>query len=199
MMLIEQSAVPEAALPVAAFRAHLRLGTGFADDAVQDGLIVPLLRAAMAAIEGRTGKALLARRFVWTLSAWRDADRQALPVAPVRQIVRLSLMDRSGAERVIEEGAYRLERDAHRPHLASARGALPLIPLGGRAEVLLEAGFGAEWEAVPADLAQAVFLLAAQYHEHRHEAGSADGGMPFGVAGLIERWRTVRILGGGMS
>lgn len=46
-----------------ALKDHLRLGSGFADDGMQDGLIEGYLRAAMAAIEGRIGKVLLARRF----------------------------------------------------------------------------------------------------------------------------------------
>lgn len=197
MMLIEQTAVPEAALPVEAFRAHLRLGTGFADDAVQDEVIARYLRAAISAVEGRIEKALLARRFVWRVSGWRHADRQALPVAPVAQILSLALIDRAGEARTIEAETYRLERDAHRPHLVAASGGgLPRIPLGGQAELAFEAGFGPDWAAVPADLAQAVFLLAANYHEHRHEARGGDVAMPFGVAGLIERWRTVRLLGG---
>ncbi len=61
MMLVEQTTVPGAALPVAEFKDHLRLGTGFADDGVQDGVLEAYLRAAMAAIEARTGKILLTR------------------------------------------------------------------------------------------------------------------------------------------
>ena len=67
MMLIEESQLPEAALPVAALRRHLRLGTGFAEDDLQDAVLGSFLRAALAAIEARTGKALMARGFVWTL------------------------------------------------------------------------------------------------------------------------------------
>jgi hypothetical protein len=40
--------------------------------------------------------------------------------------------------------------------------------------------------------------LAAGYHENRHERSGATG-MPFGVTALIERWRTVRVLGGGAA
>ena len=50
---------------------------------------------------------------------------------------------------------------------------------------------------LPVDLAQAVMLLAAEYYEHRHDAGVRSGGLPFDVVTLIERWRTVRVLGGG--
>ena len=48
------------ALPLAALRDHLRLGTGFGDDSLQDGVLEQALRGAIAAIEGRTEKALIA-------------------------------------------------------------------------------------------------------------------------------------------
>ena len=63
MMLIEETNVPDAVLPVEAFRMHLRLGTGFAQDGLQDPVLRSFLRAAMAAVEARTGKVLIIRRF----------------------------------------------------------------------------------------------------------------------------------------
>jgi len=73
------------------------------------------------------------------------------------------------------------------------------VPSDGRVEVVFDAGFGVAWAAVPADLAQAVLLLAAEFYERRHEAGLRASGLPFGVVTLIERWRTVRVLGGGAA
>ena len=63
MMLKELTVVPGASLPVQALKDHLRLGTGFTEDGMQDGLIEAYLRAAMAAVEGRIGKVLLARQY----------------------------------------------------------------------------------------------------------------------------------------
>jgi uncharacterized phiE125 gp8 family phage protein len=99
----------------------------------------------------------------------------------------------------VEAGRYRLVQDTHRPKLVAAGSALPTVPPDSCVEVVFDAGFGAGWSAVPADLAQAVLLLAAEYYEHRHETGVRDGGLPFGVVTLIERWRTVRVLGGGAA
>ncbi|MDP4031638.1 MAG: hypothetical protein Q8P60_02080 [Pseudorhodobacter sp.] len=199
MMLIEQTTVPGSALPVQALKDHLRLGTGFADDGMQDGLIESYLRAAMAAIEGRIGKVLITRQFLWVLENWRSGSEQALPVAPVTTVVSVTLLDGAGGAVVVDAGRYRLVPDTHRPKLTAAGMLLPLVPMDGRIEVVFEAGFGAAWAAVPADLAQAVLLLAAEYYERRHEAGVREGGLPFGVVTLIERWRTVRVLGGGAA
>jgi len=199
MMLIELTAVPASALPLAGFKDHLRLGTGFADDSVQDALAEGYLRAAMAAIEGRIGKALIARDFQLTLSAWRDGSVQALPVAPVTVIASVTLRTAAGQAVVLPATSYRLIRDAHRPKLAAMSGFLPDVPTDGAAEVVFTAGFGVTWADVPGDLAQAVFLLAAQFHENRHEGGDRASTLPFGVMALIERWRTVRVLGGGAA
>ncbi|WP_297775535.1 head-tail connector protein [uncultured Roseovarius sp.] len=197
MMLIEETAAPPAALPLAEFKAHLRLGTGFADDDIQDPVLESFLRAALAAIEGRTGKVLLEREFSWALRVWRDGAGQALPVAPVRAVLSLSLRNRADEVEVIDPALYRLEQDAHRPVLRPVAAVLPTIERGGVADIRFRAGYGAAWSDLPADLVQAVLMLAAHYYEYRHETGLSSGCMPFGVASLIERYRTVRLLGGG--
>jgi uncharacterized phiE125 gp8 family phage protein len=196
MMLTETTPVPSLALPVEEMKDHLRMGSGFADDGLQDGLIEAYLRAAMAAIEGRIGKMLFQRRFLWVLECWRDAE-QALPVAPVAGIVSVTLVDAAGGEVVVPVGAYRLIPDLHRPRLAGKGTTLPTIPSEGLVKVVFDAGFGAAWTDIPVDLRQAVLLLAGEYYEHRHDDGGQTAGLPFGVVTLIERWRTVRILGGG--
>jgi uncharacterized phiE125 gp8 family phage protein len=194
MMLIEQTGIPQAALPLAAMRDHLRLGTGFADDAFQDGLVEAHLRAAIATVEGRTAKVLVSRPFLWVLEDWRDGAAQGLPVAPVAAVTAVTLVDAAGTAVVVDPARYRLVRDTHRPKLASTGLLLPVPGAGGRIEVAFTAGFG-DWDAVPADLAQAVFLLAAEYYERRF---AGEGAMlPVAVAALIGRWRTVRTLAGG--
>ena len=199
MMLTEQTTVSGAALPVQAMKDHLRLGSGFSDDGMQDGLIESYLRAAMAAIEGRIGKVLIARRFLLQLSDWRSSSEQALPVAPVSAVVSVTLRDVAGVPTVVDPARYKLIPDMQRPKLVAAGVLLPLVPVDGLAEVVFDAGFGAVWGAVPADLAQAVILLAAEFYEQRHDSALRTSGLPFTVQALIERWRTVRVLGGGAA
>jgi uncharacterized phiE125 gp8 family phage protein len=194
--LTEETPVTLASLPVEEMKDHLRMGSGFGDDALQDGQIESCLRAAMAAIEGRIGKMLLRRRFLWVLDCWRD-DEQALPVSPIAGIVSVTLVNAAGTEVVVSSTAYRLILDLHRPRLAGKGTALPTIPTDGLVKVVFDAGFGLAWADLPVDLRQAVLLLAGEYYEHRHDDGAQAAGLPFGVVTLIERWRTVRILGGG--
>ncbi|KAA8609696.1 hypothetical protein AL036_02920 [Salipiger aestuarii] len=193
MMLIEETQVPDAALPVEALKRHLRLGSGFAEDDVQDAVLGSFLRAAMAAIEARTGKALITRGFVWTLSQWRDPQAAVFPIAPVSAVSQLAIVDRFGAATVSDTGAYRLEADGMAPRLRPQASVLPCVPEGGAAEIRFTAGYGAAFEDIPADLAQAVLLLAAHYYEYRDETSLSQGCMPFGVTSLIARYRPMRM------
>ncbi|MEQ9242777.1 head-tail connector protein [Roseovarius indicus] len=196
MILIEDSPVALAALPVEKFKAHLRLGTGFSDGDVQDPVLEGFLRAAIGAIEARTGKALIERAFTWTLSAWRDQSGQVMPIAPVTGITGVVMRDAGGDESVVDASAYRLEESAVRPVLRPVGALLPAIPTGGSAVISFTAGMAEEWGGLPADLGQAVLLLAAHYHEYRHETALGGGCMPFGVTSLIERYRSMRLFMG---
>ncbi len=192
MMLTEETAIADAALPVDQFKAHLRLGTGFAEDNLQDDVLKGFLRAAIAAIEARTGKVLIERNFSWCVSIWRDPAGEVLPVAPVQSIGDVTLTDASGTDTLVDASAYRLERDSQRPRLRPAALTLPAIATGGSVTIAFAAGMAGDWGGLPADLAQAVLLLAAHYYEYRDETALGDGCMPFGVTSLIQRYRMVR-------
>jgi uncharacterized phiE125 gp8 family phage protein len=194
MNLVELTEAPAAALPVQTLREHLRLGSGFADDSLQDGLLAGFLRAAIAAIEGRTGKALLSRDFAQSVTEWARPDRQPLAVAPVVEIAAVRLTDANGAEASLPPSAWRLDRDGSaRPALVPVGAFLPRVPIGGQATVTFTAGYGPEWADVPPDLAHAVLMLAGHYHDFRHDTALGPGCMPFGVTALIERYRPLRL------
>lgn len=193
MMLTEESQVPHSALPIDVLKAHLRIGTGFAEDTVQDALLGSFLRASFAAIEARTGKALLERDFLLTLPAWRDASALLLPVAPVSSIISLTMVNGIGARSIVDPLDYRLEVDAAVPRLLPRGSVLPAIPSGGSAELRFVAGYGAAIDHIPSDLFQAVLLLAAHYYEYRDETALSQGCMPFGVSALIARYQPMRL------
>ncbi len=197
MILTEVSAPAAEAVPVRAFAEHLRLGTGFPDDGSLDPVLELYLRAAMAAIEARIGRAMLSRPFSLTVTRWREDAAQGLPIGPVRSVERVALYDVNGAGEDVAPEAWSLHRDSQRPRVVGRFGrSLPRIPSAGHAEIRFVAGFGESWAAVPADLRQAVFLLAAHYFENRSGAEAAPGAMPFGVLVLIESYRAARLGGG---
>jgi uncharacterized phiE125 gp8 family phage protein len=194
MILTEVSAPPAAAMPIRAFGAHLRLGTGFADDGSQDAVLELYLRSAMAAIEARIGSALLARPFVAAVPRWQSDASQPLPVAPVQSIEAIALLSADEERSEVGAEAWSLMRDNRRPRIVGRFGRyLPRIPRGGQAEIRFTAGYGAAWEDVPADLRQAVFLLAAHFYENRSDGAVSGVAIPFGVLVLIESYRAIRI------
>ncbi len=196
MILVEETTLADGALPVAELRAYLRLGTGFdlADDGDENRALAGFLRAAMATIEGRTGKVLLRRDYRLVLQDWRDPCGQPLPMAPVGRVDAVQIEAADGSLRTLPPESWRLVEDVMRPLIRPRGAALPDVPDGGSAVIRFTAGFADEWALVPADLAQAVLMLAARYYEDRgQEAGRA---LPMGVSALIERWRAVRVLAG---
>ena len=193
MMLIEKTSIPDAELPVEDFKAHLRLGSGFGQEDAQDAVLTSFLRAAIAAIEGRTGKVLLRRTFSVNVSEWRNCEAYVLPVAPVLEVVLVEQVARGGVRSTVSAGSYWLERDGQAPRLRTKGASLPNVPQGGSVEVTFEAGFGVNWDGLPSDLRQAVMMLAAHYYEYRNDTGLSDGCMPFGVSSLIERFRWMRL------
>jgi len=196
-MLIDDSDILPEALPVEDFKAHLRLGRGLTGDTVQDAVLEGFLRAALSAVEGRTGKVLLTRDLTWTMPDWTGDARQVLPVGPLVSVNELALLDADGGVTVVDPTRFRVERDLHFPALYGRSAGLPQPPADGSIRVRFTAGFGAAWSDIPADLAQAVMLLAAHYYENREATGLGQGCMPFGVTSLIERYRPMRLFSGG--
>lgn len=197
MILVEETTPADAALPVAELRAHLRLGSGFelVASPEEDRALAGFLRAAMATIEGRTGKVLLSRAYRMVLNDWRDAMGQALPMAPVGAVTGIVIEMPDGSTRGIGADRWFLVEDAMRPMIRPRAGCLPHVPEGGRVVIRFDAGFADSWAGVPADLAQAVVMLAARYYEDRSDDGARHA-LPMGVSALIERWRAVRVLAG---
>ncbi len=198
MMLTEVTSVADAALPVDEFKAHLRLGTGFGEDTLQDVVLISFLRAAVAAIEGRTGKVLLAHDLSWQSADWRDRAGQGLPVAPVTALGAVTLIAADGGETVVDPAEYALRADAHAPVVVPTGSLLPQVATKGAVRVVFTAGMAAAWGDLPADLAQAVLMLAAHYYEYRNDTSLAEGCMPFGVSSLIARYRKLRLAPGAL-
>lgn len=193
MMMVELTSVPSASLPVDALSSHLRLSSGFADDGSQDTLLEGCLRSAMAAIEARIGKVLLQRQFALTLVVWHNPASHGLPVAPISSIDSVKLIARNGAETIVDEDRYVLRADAHRPSIETVAGSLPTPPLGGTIEVTVTAGYGPNWEDIPADLQRALLGLASEYY---NSGGAISPPIPGQVMALIEPYRQIRLRGG---
>ncbi|WP_037255018.1 head-tail connector protein [Roseobacter sp. SK209-2-6] len=192
MILKEVTPVSDMALPLAAFKDHLRLGTGFSGSAFQDDLLGGFLRAAFAAIERRTSKALLQRAFLLRVEKWPGHGGLQLPIAPVSTLTHIEKTTSAGAQS-LDVASFLLSQDTHAPILRPLTESLTRLGRGEALELEFTAGFAASWAELPPDLAQAVLLLAAHYYEYRSDTALHGGCMPFGVTSLIERYRPIRL------
>lgn len=193
-MLVEMTPVPAGVWPVDTLAQHLRLSRGFADDGVLDERLRDCLRAGAAAIEARTAKVLFRRQFSMTQTRWSASDRCVLPVAPVLSVQAFTLISRTGSEAELDADSYALERDDHVPSVIALSGHLPVLAPGASAVITFTAGFADDWDGLPADLRQAVLLLAAEFFGQNVVA---DRGLPRSIAALIDPYRTLRLRGAG--
>lgn len=194
MNLTELTTPSVASYPLAAFKDHLHLGSGFIDDGAQDALLEAYLGTAIATIEGRTGKVLLERDYSWEITTWYATNRQGLPVSPVSAVSSVALVAMDGTETIIDPAKYALRKDDFRPELIA--NCLPHIPANSTVRIVFTAGYGAAWSDVPVDIAHAVMILAAGFYANRGDcAESGEAAMPFGVQAILERYRSVRLMG----
>lgn len=206
MNLTETSDVPDTVMPVEGLSAHLRLGSGFSEDDLQDAVLSSFLRAALSAIEARCGKVLIERDFEILATDWQEIA--TLPVAPVLSVSKLGILRPLAAGEIPDAGAivtdigvldalgpdrFQLVKDFQSPKLRAVFSGFPSVPANGGVYVAFRAGMASDFSALPPDLQQAVLLLAAHYYENRSDIGLPAGCMPFGVSSLIARYRNVRL------
>lgn len=176
------SGVPPAVIAavVGEVRAFLRLG-----ESAEQALLERAAASAVQVAEAFTGTLLVARTVEDVLpvasSAW-----QLLEAMPVSVIAGVTGLPVSGAPFVLAAEAYGVDVDAE------GRGWVRVIAPGSasRVAVSYSAGLAADWDGVPAALAQGVVALAAHLFVDR-EAGASP---PAAVAALWRPYRRMRLM-----
>jgi uncharacterized phiE125 gp8 family phage protein len=179
---------PPAAEPIARaeLEAHLRLDAG-AESAVLDRLI----GVARAQVETTTRRCLVTQRWRVFLDRWPHARRVALPVAPVQQVLAVTVYDAAGTPRSLDPADFLLDRGRAPPTLTPKGAAPGPARAANGIEIDVEAGYGPP-AAVPAPLREAVLRLAARWAEHRLDAETAElSGLPPLVQALVAPYRVM--------
>ena len=174
---------------IGALAEHLRLPSGFADDGQTEPLLARCLEFATALVERLSGRAMALRRFRLSVRAWSPAGRCDVPIAPVRHIDAVCVIDAT-AQRIDVDPATVTIDGLRFPGVLSMRDGrgLPPIPAGGLAEIDVTAGFGPDWRDAPVDLREAVLLTAAASFE------SPDATQPpLGALRLLDPYRRLRL------
>ncbi|MEO1467592.1 MAG: hypothetical protein AAFV86_00945 [Pseudomonadota bacterium] len=192
MLLSEADPGPVPTPPLGDFKEHLRLGHGFADDGSEDALLARILEAAVLAVERRVARALVTRRFTLAVSRLDRGGCVALPVGPV-SVIEAAAIREGAAEAALDVSTWRVSAGSTGQRVSAAGGALPAPADGAQLVMTFPAGLAADWASVPADLEQAVLLLAAHFYARR---GTEDGGrreaLPVAVDAILAAWAPVR-------
>ena len=77
MILIEEAPLSDAAMPLEAFKQHLRMGSGFGVESVQDAMLASFLRAAMVAANRVDLLATMRWGYEWDIAAATLIAREA--------------------------------------------------------------------------------------------------------------------------
>lgn len=196
MIVTEITPIADADLPVDAFKQHLKLGTGFSDDSIQDPVLMGFLRAAIVSIEGRIGRIILKREFEIELGPTRRTNSIKLPISPIKSIVSVAIENQNQILEYLDKTLFYIDKNESK---GAFLGPFPSIPQGSQLVSHVSAGIADDWDSMPSDLAQAIFLLATHYYEHRQSTTLGSGCTPFGVISLIERYKVARLSLGGRT
>jgi uncharacterized phiE125 gp8 family phage protein len=190
MALVMTSAPALEPVTVAEAKAHLRV-----DSAAEDALIASLILTARLHIETALGLALITQGWRLSLDRWPEAREVELPLRPLQAVEEVRIIGADGEATVIAASQYLVDVGSSPPRLVR-RNALPAPgPAVNGIEIDLIAGYGDEASDVPATIRQALLLLVAHWHEHRHpiDVGAADTAVPAAVSELLMPFRVARL------
>lgn len=173
-------------LSLAEIKAHLRL-----DDESEDALIAGYLIAARQAVERYVRRALIAQRWQLVLDAWPSGPLR-FPRPPLLAVEAVRVLDTAGAATLVPASDYRVETRAEPGFLLASAGTglpAPGLPASG-IEIDFVAGYGDDWNAVPAPVRQALLMLVTGLFEARGNAAPMIAGT---VRSLLDPFRMVSL------
>ncbi|MFQ5347365.1 MAG: head-tail connector protein [Rhodothalassiaceae bacterium] len=173
-------------LSLAEVRAHLRLeGTD------EDALLAGLLAAARATVERYLRRALIEQQWQLVLDQWPEGAVR-LPRPPLMQVDAVRVLDSSGTATVVPAADYEVETRAEPGFLFPRMpGALPAPGrrMGG-IEIDFTAGYGSDWNQVPAPVRHALLVMVSDLYETRGAAPPAIAGA---VRSLLDPYRMMSL------
>lgn len=172
---------------------HLR-----ADDSEDSLLLLGYIAAARGIVEGHTKRALLTQTRVMKLDRFPGARHQVieLPGGVVQGIVSVSYIDENGASQTWGSSNYATDfgtrHGTGRLGLATNAEWPDTIDDGLAVTVTYLCGWTSA-ALVPAEIRQAVLMVAADLYDRRH--ASAEGAIAPNpaVAALLGQWRITRV------
>ncbi|CEJ85680.1 conserved hypothetical protein [Hyphomicrobium sp. GJ21] len=191
MSLVMTSPPAVEPVTVADAKAHMRIDTD-----AEDILIGSLVLTSRLHIETALSLALITQSWKFTLDRWPKSREIELPLAPLRSVGGVRVIDASGNATTVSDQSYLVDL-ASRPPRLIWNNSVPPLPGGAvkGIEIDLTAGFGDSAASVPAPLKHAILMLTAHWYEHRdpREIGQDGARIPDAVSDLITPFRTIRL------
>lgn len=162
------------------------------DTADEDQLIQSLIVSARLAVEAATNRLLITQQWRLLLDGWPGDLTLNLPLAPVRQVVRITVADAAGGVVTVQATQYRLDGSLDFARLVLS----PPLPNPGVSvsgvSIDLTVGYG-DAAAVPEPLRLAMRHLIALWFANRGDGDGAHGRLPLSVQSLLAPYRIRRL------
>ena len=162
------------------------------DGADEDQLIQSLITSARLGVEATTNRLLITQQWRLLLDSWPSDLALPLPLAPVRQVVRVRIADAAGLFVEAPATQYRLDANLDRARLVlSAPLPNPGQTISG-ISIDLTVGYG-DATAVPEALRLAMRHLIALWFANRGDGAGDHGRVPASVLALLAPYRIRRL------
>ena len=162
------------------------------DAADEDQLIQSLIVSARLAVEAATNRLLITQQWRLLLDGWPGDLTLNLPLAPVRQVVRITVADAAGGVANVQAAQYRLDGSLDRARLVLSQPLPnPGVSVSG-ISIDLTVGYG-DGAAVPEPLRLAMRHLIALWFANRGDGDAAHGRLPISVQALLAPYRIRRL------
>lgn len=188
MSLVRTVAPTAYPIDVSDVRAHSRVST-----VGEDSYIEEVIAAATAFIEGYLDQTLITSTYVLRLP--RFCSEIYLPRSPVSSVPSVEYTDTAGATQTLSTSIYEADTYVNPGRIRLKYGqSWPQVREQENAVIVTYvAGYGATKTSVPADLRQAVRVIAAHMYEHREHVvtGTIASELPTHVMDWLSQHRNV--------
>ena len=158
----------------------------------EDMLIQSLIVSARLAVEAATRRLLITQQWRLLLDGWPEELTLPLPLAPVRQVVRITIADAAGGSVTAQASQYRLDGSLDCARLVfTAPLPTPGVSVSG-ITIDVTVGYG-EAAAVPEPLRLAMRHLIALWFANRGDGDVGKGVLPPAVQALLAPYRIRRL------
>ena len=192
MRIEETTLKATTAILLAEVKEHLRI-----DGSAEDSKLNAITATAECMIEAAVGLTLISRDFdvYLNVSPVRGKSCLSIPVRPLQTINMVNLIAADGSETLWLSSNYNVQP-----------GLMPLIDLSPQMQwpkslrstegmrINVTAGFGSDWNAIPADIHQALLLLiTALYFNRGDTVQTGDLLKSSGAMAILLPYRQVRL------